>query len=98
MVKDTRCIFIEVTLYLAHGNRKIIILFIKIELILSLEYEDFEDIFSKKECETVLESTRVTYIINLKEGIKSLFRLIYSLSERDLRILRYYFAEKEAIG
>ncbi len=27
MVKDTRCIFIEVTLYLAHGNRKIIILF-----------------------------------------------------------------------
>ncbi len=79
-------------------KNNITIYFIKIELILSLEYEDFEDIFSKKECETVLESTRVTYIINLKEGIKSLFRLIYSLSERELRILRYYFAEKEAIG
>ncbi len=71
---------------------------IKIELILSLEYENFEDIFFKKECETVPESTRVTYIINLKEGIKSLFKLIYSLSERELRILHNYFTKKEAIG
>jgi len=71
---------------------------IKIELILFLEYEDLEDIFSKKECETVLESTRVTYIINLEKGIVFLFKLIYSLSERELRILRDYVAEKEIIG
>ncbi len=63
-----------------------------------LEYKDFEDIFFKKKCETVLESTRVTYIIDLEEGTKSLFKLIYSLSERELRILRDYLAEKEAIG
>ena len=70
---------------------------IKIKLILSLEYEDFEDIFFKKKYETVPGSTRVTYIINLKEGTKSLFRLIYSLSERELRILRDYLTEKEVI-
>ncbi len=63
-----------------------------------LEYEDFENIFFKKECETVLESTRVTYIINLEKGTESLFRLIYSLLERELRILRDYLAEKEVIG
>ncbi len=61
------------------------------------EYENFEDIFFKKEYKTVLGNTRITYIINLKEGIKSLFKLIYSLSERELRILRDYFTEKEAI-
>ncbi len=75
-----------------------IIYSIKIELILFLEYENFEDIFSKKECETVPESTRVTYIINLKKGTEPLFRLIYSFSKRELRILRDYFAEKQVIG
>src|SRR6266498_4737633 len=75
----------------------IIIYFIKIELILFLEYEDFEDVFFKKECETVSENTRVTYIINLEEGTESLFKLIYLFSERELRILRDYFAEKEII-
>jgi len=65
---------------------------------LSLEYEDFENIFFKKEYETILKNTRVTYIINLEENIKSLFKLIYSLSERELCILRDYLVEKETIG
>ncbi len=71
---------------------------IKIELILPLDYEDFEDVFSKKECEIVPESTRVTYVIDLEENIKFLFKLIYSLSERELRILCDYFTKKETIG
>ncbi len=71
---------------------------IRTKLILSLEYEDFEDIFSKKKCETVLESTRVTYVINLKKDTESLFKLIYSLSERELCILRDYLTKKEIIG
>src|SRR6266536_6184599 len=71
---------------------------IRIELILPSEYKNFEDIFFKKKYETVPESTRVTYIINLEEDTKSLFGLIYSLSERELRILRDYFTEKEIIG
>src|SRR6266536_6323989 len=69
-----------------------------IELILSSKYEDFEDVFFKKECETVPGSTRVTYVINLEEGTESLFGLIYSLLERELRILRDYLTEKEVIG
>ncbi len=81
-----------------YNENNITIHSIEIELILSLEYEDFEDIFFKKECETVPESTRITYIINLKEDTESLFRLIYSFSERELRILRDYFTEKEVIG
>src|SRR6266536_3790206 len=81
-----------------YDENDIIIYFIKIKLILPLKYEDFEDIFFKKECETVLESTRVTYIINLEEGTESLFKLIYSLSKRELRILRDYLAEKEVIS
>ncbi len=67
-------------------------------MILFSEYENFENIFSKKEYETVPESTRITYIINLKKGTEFLFRLIYSLSEKELRILCDYFIEKEAIG
>ncbi|SRR6266511_829943 len=74
------------------------IYFIRIKLILSSEYEDFEDIFFKKECETVLGSTRITYIIDLKQGIESPFKLIYSLSERELRILHDYFIKKEIIN
>ncbi len=62
------------------------------------EYENFEDIFFKKEYKTVLESTRVTYIINLEKDIKSLFKLIYSFSERELRILRDYLTKKKVIG
>ncbi len=54
--------------------------------------------FFKKKYEMILESTRVTYIIDLEEGIEFLFELIYSLSERELRILCDYFTEKEAIG
>ena len=68
------------------------------ELTLPSEYEDFEDVFSKKECETVPGSTRVTHIIDLEEGTEPPFGPIYSLSERELRILRDYLAEKEAIG
>ncbi len=79
-------------------ENNIIIHFIGIELILFLEYEDFEDVFSKKKCKTVSENTRVTYVIDLKEGIKSLFELIYSLSEKELRILRDYFTGKKIIG
>ncbi len=62
------------------------------------KYENFEDIFFKKEYKTVPENTRVTYIINLEKGTKPLFKPIYSLSKRELRILRDYFTEKEIIG
>jgi hypothetical protein len=40
----------------------------------------------------------VTHVIDLKKGAKPFYGPIYALSERELRILRDYFAEKEAIG
>ncbi len=67
-------------------------------MILSSEYEDFKDIFSKKEYETIPGNTRVTHIINLKEGIEPPFKLIYSLLERELRILYNYLTKKKIIG
>jgi len=80
-----------------YNKNNITIHFVETKLILPSEYENFEDIFSKKEYETVLGSTRVTYIINLEEGTEFLFKLIYSLSKRELRILRDYLTEKEVI-
>jgi len=65
---------------------------------LFLEYEDFENIFSKKKYETIPESTRVTHTINLEEDIKSPFKLIYSLSKKKLRILRDYLTKKKTIN
>ncbi len=62
------------------------------------EYEDFEDIFSRKECETIPGNTRVIYIINLEESTEFLFRSIYSFLERELRILCDYLTKKKIIG
>ena len=68
------------------------------EIELSLKYQDFEDVFSKEECETVLEGAGVTYAIDLEKGAKFPHGPIYALSEKELRILRNYFAEKKTIG
>jgi hypothetical protein len=77
---------------------KIAIYSVGIELILLFKYREYEDIFLKKRCEIVQNIAGVTHAIDLKERIKPLYRPIYALSERELRILRDYFAEKEAIG
>jgi hypothetical protein len=44
------------------------------------------------------EKTRVTHAIDLKEKIKSLYKPLYTLSERELRILRDYLTKKKKIG
>jgi hypothetical protein len=46
----------------------------------------------------VPEGTRVTYAINLKKKIKPSYKPLYTLLERELRILRDYFTEKKEIG
>jgi hypothetical protein len=71
---------------------------IKPEFILLSKYREYENVFSKKEYKIVLKEVGVTYAIDLKEGIKPLYRPIYALLKRELRILRDYLAEKEAIG
>jgi hypothetical protein len=68
------------------------------ELTLSFKYRKYEDVFSKKKYEIIQNIAGVTHAIDLKEGTKPPHRPIYALSERELRILRDYLAEKEAIG
>jgi hypothetical protein len=68
------------------------------EIELLLKYQDFEDVFSKEECETVPKGAEITHAIDLEEGAKFPYGPIYALSERELRILRNYLAEKKTIG
>ena len=81
-----------------YEKNNIIIYSVRTELILSLKYENFEDIFSKKKYETIPESTRITHVINLEEDTESPFKLIYSLSKRELCILRDYLTKKKTIS
>jgi hypothetical protein len=67
------------------------------ELILLSKYREYEDIFSKERCKTVQDIAGVTHAIDLKERARPSYRPIYALSERELRILRDYLAEKETI-
>jgi hypothetical protein len=46
----------------------------------------------------VPEKTRITHTIDLEEEAKPPYRPLYTLSERELRILRDYLAEKKKIG
>jgi hypothetical protein len=71
---------------------------VRIELILLSKYREYENVFSKRGCETVQNIAGVTYAIDLEEGARPSYRPIYALLERELRILRDYFAEKETIG
>jgi hypothetical protein len=45
----------------------------------------------------VSKRIRVTHAIDLEKEIKPFYRPLYTLSRRELRILRDYFAEKKAI-
>jgi hypothetical protein len=67
------------------------------ELILLFKYREYEDVFSKKEYKIIPEETGVTYAIDLEKRVKSFYKPIYALSERELRILRDYLTEKKAI-
>jgi hypothetical protein len=67
------------------------------ELILLSKYKEYENVFSKKECEIIQNIAGVTHAIDLEEGAKPPYRPIYALLERELRILRDYLAEKKAI-
>ena len=67
------------------------------ELILLFKYREYEDVFSKKECKIIQDIAGVTHAIDLKKGTKPSHKLIYVLSERELRILRDYLTEKKTI-
>jgi hypothetical protein len=82
----------------ACDKQGVIIYLTRTEPTLPSKYKAYEDIFLKKKCKTVSKGTGITHAINLEEGTKPSYNLIYALLERELRILRNYLEEKEAIG
>jgi hypothetical protein len=76
----------------------IAIYLVEIELILLFKYREYEDVFSKKGCKIIQNIVGVTHAIDLEERARSPYGPIYALLKRELRILRDYLAEKEAIG
>jgi hypothetical protein len=102
----------EIIIYAFYGNptdseqpeqqpsydlHKIAIYLIRTELILLFKYREYENVFSKKEYKTVQNIAGITHAIDLEKGTRSPYRPIYVLLERELRILRDYLTEKEAI-
>jgi hypothetical protein len=57
------------------------------------EYEDYGNIFSFIEYIEIAENPQTAYAINLEEDIIAFYKLIYYLSEKELRVLREYLKE-----
>ena len=63
----------------------------KASIIISAEYLDFEDVFSKDSAAMLPEHTEIhTYTIDLEEGKQSLYGLIYSLGPVELETFKTY--------
>jgi rubrerythrin len=71
---------------------------VETELTLLFKYREYENVFSKEGYKTVQNIAGITYAIDLEEETRPFYKPIYALSERELRILRDYLAEKKAIG
>jgi hypothetical protein len=59
------------------------------------EYEDYGDIFFPAEYIEIAENPQIAHAINLEEDTTTLYKLIYYLSEKKLRILREYLEENQ---
>ena len=57
---------------------------------LPIEYRDYANVFSESEADKLPESSRVIYLIEIEEGKEVLFSPIYTLSAKELRVLREY--------
>jgi hypothetical protein len=61
------------------------------------EYKDYENIFSSAEYMKIAENPQTAHAINLEEDIITLYKLIYPLSEKKLRVLREYLKKSRKI-
>ena len=57
------------------------------------KYEDFKDVFEKKNVDHIPKHRRYDFPINLQEGANPPFGPIYGLSEPELQALRMYLDE-----
>ena len=58
-----------------------------------IQYQDFVDVFEKKNVDMLLEHRPYDCPIDLQEGAKPPFGPIYNLSENELQALRDYIDE-----
>jgi hypothetical protein len=58
-------------------------------------YADYSDIFNFSKTVKLQIQIYTTYIINLEDGAKAFYGLIYYFFKLELRILRDYLAENE---
>ena len=54
------------------------------EIILFKEYNRYTNVFSEKEMNKLTDNTKISHVIDIKKGKKSLYKLIYSLSVKEL--------------
>jgi hypothetical protein len=96
----------NITIYIFYGSfkesrrddydiYKIAIYLITMKFLLSPEYENYGDIFFPVKYIKIAENPQIAYTINLKENIITFYRLIYYLSEKELRILREYLKKNQ---
>jgi hypothetical protein len=75
--------------------QKIAIYSTTIKSLLSLKYKNYKNIFSFTEYMEIAENPQITYTINLTEDATALYKLIYHLSEKELRVLREYLEKSQ---
>jgi hypothetical protein len=63
---------------------------VNIEVILPPKYTDYASVFSKENATKYLANTTIRHLIEIKEGVKAPYGLIYPLSTNELRVLREY--------
>jgi hypothetical protein len=78
-----------------YDTYKITIYLIIMKFSLPPEYENYGDIFFPAEYIKIAENPQTAYTINLKENATALYKSIYHLSEKKLRILREYLKKSQ---
>jgi hypothetical protein len=59
------------------------------------EYKNYGNIFSFAEYIEIAENPQTAHTIDLEEDIITFYKLIYYLSEKELRVLREYLKENQ---
>ena len=51
------------------------------------KYNDYSNVFLKEEVSQLANNTKVSHVIDIKKSKESLYKLIYSLSVKELQVL-----------
>jgi hypothetical protein len=68
------------------------------ELVLLLELVDYKDVVNNNAANALLEYYRSNYAIKIEEGATVLYRPLYNLSLKELKVLREYLVEAKRLG